>query len=401
MNKISHQVKTILIVSKHLIFGGTEKYTLNLVNALTEKGINVVLITGDGPLVKHVSSKVKMYILPISRNMRIKQFVEKKILEIAQIHKPELIHSDSRTSMVCAQLARTELNIPLITHEHHMYNKRDYPFIISELKEGADCIVTIGPYTKKMLVLHGMEREKVIAITNGVNIADLSLISESERKEARRLFGFRDTDTIVLCISRIVYGKGLDKLILGFKQVVKRFKSAKLLIVGDDEEFDNYKKNLEQLIVELKLQKHVSIFPGDFYIRKYHALADIFCYPALAKGMSVMEAMASGLPVVGKKTIKKPLAVEHMISGLMTDSTSSYKIDPGQLAEKLSYLIKNPSMRKEMGLKARQRIEKMYSLDIHLKKLNKVYLHVLSSHQEKESSDLKDFTLPFNKALIS
>jgi glycosyltransferase involved in cell wall biosynthesis len=394
MKNISSRITTVMIVSKHLIFGGTEKYTLNLVNALVQKGISVVLVTGDGPLVQHISTKVTTYILPISRNFRVKQYVEKRILEIAQKHKPQLIHTDSRTSMICAQKTRFELNIPLISHEHHMYNKKDYPFIISELKEGADGIITIGPYTRRMLISFGFPQDQIVAITNGVNLSDLPIINEYERNDARSSFGFNETDTIILCISRIVYGKGLDKLVMGFKQVAKRFKNAKLVIVGDDEDFNGFKSTLLKLITDLNLQKQIVIYPGDFYIRKYHAIADIFCYPALAKGMSVMEAMASGLPVVGKRTNKRPLVVEHMVSGLMTEQTKNYKIDPGELAKKLNLLLAKPQLRKDMGLEARRRVENLFSLDKHLSKLLRVYRDVLLKHEERVNAELRD--LPFN-----
>jgi glycosyltransferase involved in cell wall biosynthesis len=400
MKNISSRITTVMIVSKHLIFGGTEKYTLNLVNALVQKGISVVLVTGDGPLVQHVSPKVTTYILPISRNLRIKQHVEKRILEIAQLHKPQLIHTDSRVSMICAQKTRFEFNIPLITHEHHMYNKRDYPFIISELKEGADCIITIGPYTRRNLIAFGFPKDKIIAITNGVNLSDLSVIYPTEREEARKLLGFGETDKIILCISRLVYGKGLDKLVMGFKQVAKRFKNAKLVIVGDDEEFNSFKPTLLKLITDLNMQKQIVIYPGDFYIRKYHAIADIFCYPALAKGMSVMEAMASGLPVVGKRTNKRPLVVEHMVSGLMTEQTKSYKIDPGELAKKLNLLLAKPKLRKAMGIEARARIENLFSLDRHLSKLVRVYRDVLFIHEEKLLTEGRELPINFNEAIV-
>ncbi len=383
INSKKTTIKTVLVVSKHMIYGGAEKYTLNLVNSLVEKDISVVLVTGDGPLIKHVSPKVKIYILPISRNLRIRQYVEQKILNIAKLHKAEIIHADSRTSMVCSQLTRNSLNIPLISHEHHMYNQKDYPFIVSELKEGADKIITIGPYTRKMLNSHGVEKEKIVSIINGINLADYSAVTADERIKARIQLGFSESDKIILCISRVVYGKGIDKLIMGFKIIARKYRNVKLIIVGDDEEMTNFKQSLKQMIIDYKLQKQIFIYPGDYNIRKYHAVANIFCYPALVKGMSVMEAMASGLPVVGKRTDRKPLVVEHLISGLMTDSTKNYKIDPGQIAEKLSYLLARPRVTKNMGIAARKRIEQLYSLDKHILKILKVYKSVIADHKNK------------------
>ncbi len=81
-------VTSVLIILKHLIYGGTEKYTLNLVNSLADKGISVTLISGDGPLASHVSPKVNLHIMPISRIPQILQITEKRILKIAKKYKP-------------------------------------------------------------------------------------------------------------------------------------------------------------------------------------------------------------------------------------------------------------------------------------------------------------------------
>lgn len=377
------EIKSVMVVARHLIYGGTERYTLNLVNSLVNKGISVVLVTGDGPLVSRVDPRVKVYILPISRKFRLKQINERKILRIASEHNPQIIHTQCRTSMISSQLARSSLNIPLITHEHHMYNLQDYPFITDELREGADHIITIGPYTRKTLIKYGFNPSKITAILNGVNLAEFPLITTTERELYRELLGLTESEKVIVCISRVVKGKGLDKLIVGFKSVINKIKNTKLLIIGDDEEFDQTKANLLALIREYKLGKKVLLFPGEYNIRKYQAVADVFCYPALSKGMSVIEAMSVGLPVVGKKTTRKPLIVEDGISGLMTKPSKQYKIDPSEIAQKLSYLLSHPKTAKRMGLAGRRKIEERFSQERHLKKLLKVYIEVAHSHQSR------------------
>lgn len=393
MMKNLPKINSVMVVARHLIYGGTERYTLNLVNSLAERGIKVVLVTGPGALVAHVSPLVKVYILPISRKSRIKELVEKKIVEIASLYKPQLIHTQCRTSMVVTQLARKLLQIPLITHEHHMYNQQDYPFIISELKNGSDKIITIGPYTRRELIKYGYDKKNITSIINGIKLSDFPLISQEERQTYRKLLNLNDFDKVVVCISRVVSGKGLDKLIIGFRSVIRRFKTAKLLIVGDDEEYDDMKLTFKQMIRKFKLQEHIFLFPGEYNIRKYHAVANVFCYPALCKGMAVMEAMAAGLPIVGKRTSKKPLAVENMVSGLMTEQTKIFKIDPKQISEKLIFLLDNPEVAKKMGRAARKRIEKRYNLEEHLDKLLKVYLDLIINHKLKNKNYVKNQNL--------
>lgn len=388
-------IKSVLVVSKHLIYGGTEKHILNLVNALAERGVSVALVTGGGPLVSYISPKVNVFFAPISRKERLKRIAEREILRTAATFKPQVIHSDCRTSLVCSQLARDCLGIPVITHEHHMYDDVDYPYIVEELKSCADKIVTIGPYTSRKLIKYGIEKERVATVLNGVDIGSHP-VSQEERDAARRLFNLEDSDKVVVCLSRIVRGKGIDKLVLGFANVAERVPGAKLIIAGDDDE--GYSKApLGEIIKANNLQKKVFLYPGEYDIRKFHAIADVFCYPAICKGMAVMEAMAAGLPIVGKKTIRKPLVVEDKISGLMTEATAQFSIDPGQLAEKITYLFKKPVVAKRMGMAARKRIEERFTLDKTITKILSLYRKVEKGSYPRRDKRLSSTSTSFGK----
>lgn len=378
MKKIT-EIKTVMVVSKHLIYGGMERYTLNLVNALAERGIEVILITGDGPLAQEISTKVKVFFTPISRKNRWKQVSERKILNLAKKYKPQFIHAQCRTSMVCSQLARNTLDLPVIDHEHHIYEQYEYPFVMKELTEFADKIITIGPYTTKELTKRGMERKKIETVINGVEVKNYLPITEQEKKAARKYFKLNKSDNVVLCLSRVVHGKGVDKLVTAFITISKLIPNAKLVIGGDDEE--NYTENIKKIIKENNLQDKVFIYPGSYDIRKFHAVADIFCYPAICKGMAVMEAMAAGLPVVGRKTVRKPLVIEDNVSGLMVEETAAFRIDPDKIAEKLIYLLQRPELAQKMGEAGRKRVTEKFNLEKHISKILKVYRKIISDRQ--------------------
>ncbi|MBI2040429.1 glycosyltransferase family 4 protein [Candidatus Microgenomates bacterium] len=373
-------IKSVMVIVKHLIYGGAEKYTLNLVNALATKGVSVILVTGGGPLTKYISSKVRVFVMPISRKYRTKKVTEKKIQEIATEYKPQLIHTQCRTALMCVQLARNSLNIPVITSEHHMYEQQDYPFIVNELKDCADKIITAGPYTSKELVKYGLEKDKITTILNGIDVRQIVPVTDEERQSTRGFFNLSKADKVVVCLSRIEPGKGIDKLATGFIKVAKKVPRAKLIITGDDQ-WNLVKPIIKKIIDDNNLQDRCFVFPGEYDIRKYHAVADVFCYPAIAKGMAVMEAMAAGLPVVGNQTVRKPLVVEDNVSGLMIEPTALFKIDPDQIAKKLIYLLNRPELIKRMGKAARQRIEKRFNMDNVTKKTLKVYQQTIKPHK--------------------
>ena len=288
--------------------------------------------------------------------------------------------------MVNSQLARTSLNLPLITHEHHMYDSQDYPFIVAELRNGAEKIITIGPYTARELTKNGIKKDGIISILNGVDVNILP-VTTRERSAARMILGIHKKDKVIVCLSRLEQGKGIDKLARGFIEVASQIPEAKLFIIGDDET-NLVKPFLKELIEKNNLKNRLFVLNGEYNIRKYHAVADVFCYPALGKGMAVMEAMAAGLPVVGKRTFRKPLVVQHGVSGVMTDETASYKIDPGKIAESLIYLLNRPKLSQQMGKAGRARIKKRFGLDRVVKNIIESYEEVIESHRTSSPRSL-------------
>ena len=328
-------VNTILIVLKHFNFGGTERYAINLANTLTKKGFLVIIVGGKGPMDSYINSNIKVIHAPIGRRMPNKKISEEIILSVAKKFKPQVIHAQCRNSLICSQLARRKLGIPVVVHEHLSYQKDEYSFVAKELKENSDKIITVTNYVAEEIVAAGLKRNNVKTIYNGINLDDFPLINENEKKESRKLLGVLPSDKVVLCLSRIVPGKGIENLVDAFTVVSKKISNAKLVIAGDDE-LHSTKGRIRKTLVERNLSEKVFLFPGQFNIRKFHAAADVFCYPPINRGMAVMEAMASSLPIVAKENLRKPFVAEDNKAGLLVKSDSYI-----ELSEKLIVLLEN------------------------------------------------------------
>lgn len=373
-------VNTILIVLKHFNFGGTERYAINLANTLTKKGFLVIIVGGKGPMDSYINSNIKVIHAPIGRRMPNKKISEEIILSVAKKFKPQVIHAQCRNSLICSQLARRKLGIPVVVHEHLSYQKDEYSFVAKELKENSDKIITVTNYVAEEIVAAGLKRNNVKTIYNGINLDDFPLINENEKKESRKLLGVLPSDKVVLCLSRIVPGKGIENLVDAFTVVSKKISNAKLVIAGDDE-LHSTKGRIRKTLVERNLSEKVFLFPGQFNIRKFHAAADVFCYPPINRGMAVMEAMASSLPIVAKENLRKPFVAEDNKAGLLVKSDSYI-----ELSEKLIVLLENKELAKKLGTAGRKKIREEFNMDKNTLETLAVYREAISDIILKQGS---------------
>ena len=121
--------------------------------------------------------------------------------------------------------------------------------------------------------------------------------------------------------------------------------------------------------------KNDIIFTGHVKdLNEHYNLADIFVFPTKYEGFGipVVEAMAAGLPVVPTNTAAGEDAVEPGKNGLLIDDPTSVM----EIAEKMSILIEDENLRKQMGRNAR-RTAKKFTWDETAKKTLEVYEEIL------------------------
>lgn len=166
-----------------------------------------------------------------------------------------------------------------------------------------------------------------------------------------------DKKLAILFVGQIKKIKGIDNLVKVLDFLYKEKKlHPKLLITGkvtnpkDENFFEEIKKLSQGLDVE---------FLGEvphWEIEKIYEKADIFILPSYSEalGMTIMEAMASGLPVVSSD-----------VSGprdLVEDGRTGFLVEPGNLkmlSERLIFLLSDSELRKKMGQAGRQRIKEI------------------------------------------
>ena len=162
-----------------------------------------------------------------------------------------------------------------------------------------------------------------------------------------------------------------------FLQVLSQLRSrvayqVEGLIVGDGP----LRPVLERQARSLKLLPNTVQFRGQVAdVRSVYPQADIFVLTSDWEGTPnvVMEAMASGLPVVASAVGDVPRLVQHGVTGYVISPN-----DEDAFVETLVSLVQQPEKRHNMGRRAREHIEEHYSLDRLPDYLSRLYQQVLA-----------------------
>lgn len=226
-------------------------------------------------------------------------------------------------------------------------------------RENIDHFIAVTERAKKALIKEGIKESKITVIPMGV---DLNKFKPRPKLKNKRVIN-------ILCVARLVPEKGVMVLLEAFLELKKIFKNINLTFIGNG-----------PLKNELKGYKGVFVknVPYDKMPEQYSS-ADIFCLPSLQTntweeqfGMCLVEAMASGLPIIATKSGAIPEVCGNVALLAKEGSTSSYK-------ENLTKLISNKVTRENLGKNSRVMAEKKYNtLNISLQ-VEQVYLNLLDN----------------------
>jgi len=361
------------IISGDLWAGAEVMYYMLLKGLLKHNNIQLsAILLNEGKLAEEVRKLgIQLEIIDETR-LNFFQMI-KKIRSITRDLSPDIIHSHRLKENILAYYANNSGNkkISLITTQHGMPEP-----LSKKLKFLKD--MALSKYNIHMLLKHyryivavsedirsrfikqyGISESKIVVIHNGIKKCfDISSNKEKEIYvigSAGRLFPIKDY-TLMVQIAKEVLSK-TDKV---------RFELA-----GEGPERDK----ILRLIEEYNLQQRF-ILRGfiDDVETFYHGL-DIYINTSLHEGfpMSLLEAMACGLPIVAPKV--------GGIREMINDGDEGYLVEgrnPKEYSDKCMELIKNKQLIQRMGAASREKINNEYSMDSMANNYYRLYNDVMN-----------------------
>lgn len=301
---------------------------------LSEKQIRSIFV----PIPRKISAMKEIF----ASYRQVKKLVEQEEYQLVHCHSPI---GGAIARLACRKQRKKGLRVIYTAHGFHFYTgapKKNwvifYP-IEKWLSKYTDVLITIckEDYERAKKCMNAKEIRYIPGI--GVDVDRIGAMPKHEEK--RQEIGIENEDKLLLSIGELNKNKN-HEVILQAMARLKR-KDVHLAICGKGE----LEQNLKQLARELGLEKQVHLLGFRTDAKQWLTVADIFVFPSFREGLpvSLMEAMAAGLPVVATKIRGTTDLIVPEKGGYLHGAT-----EVEQMAQSIGKLLDSDRIREQMGI---------------------------------------------------
>ena len=350
----------IVHVTFDMSIGGAEKVIYNLITNTDKTRYDAsVLCLGKivGPIGQQLIS-IGYKVDIIAREPGFDISLIYKIRRYVQKHKVDVLHCHQYTPYVYGVFGSMSNFCRVIFTEHGRFfpdeRKKKRVLINPFLNLFTGYVTAISKATRDALVdYENFPYNKIKVVYNGID--DLNYLSSGD-PELKKTLGIKDGASILGTVARLDSIKNQRMMINALKLVHDNYPDTYLIIVGDGPE----RKNLQELVSGLHVSSKV-IFTGfseEAHI--YYKIMDMFLLTSFSEGtaMTLLEAMASGLPCIATNVGGNPEIVKDSETGILVPVN-----DEKLLADTICALISNRSLSKKLGEAGRKRYEEKFTVE--------------------------------------
>lgn len=244
-------------------------------------------------------------------------------------------------------------------------NRQDFHTLFSHIS----FILPVNNYFKKILVSEGFPEEKIIIQHSAI---DLSMFHFCKKEYNKRRIN-------IISVNRLITGKGVDISLRAIIKICKKFPQIQYYIIGNGKLFEFLEESIQKSRLEDRI--HLMGWQPHEVIKQMLKKSHIFLLASIGTDgipNAIMEASASGLPIISTTYGGIPEVVQNKVSGLL--------VKPGSissLVRALVFLLKYPSKWHKMGKAGRKIIENNFDITKESKALVEILRFVILGEEEK------------------
>lgn len=376
-------MRKILYLNHVSELGGGEYCLLNLmVNLNKLKYKPILLLQEPGPLSKLAEKfGIQTHFLKMRGWRRLKHIPINYLVTLKHLKKLinelniDLIHCNAYRLNPYGVLAAKNARIPSLCHIR-WFTKKDH--IKKFMLDKVDLVLTMSDY---MASFFAGSNTKVKTVYDGIQISDFKN-NITGRDKIRSEFNLKKDDIVVGMVAQITPRKGHKDFIKASVAIRKIFPKVKFMIVGGailDDQLSM--EDLEQYARDINAGN--IFFTGNRNdIRDVFRALDFFVLPSHIEpfGLVILEAMASGIPVVATRSGGPQEIISDGKNGFLVPVRSARSI-----AEKIIYLLRNPDEAKRISKAAERAVEERFNVKRYAAEIEHIYELYLEKNSKSDN----------------
>ena len=356
--------------------GGSEHQMVELACRQKVRGYNVVAgcSTLEGPLLESLQSSG---IQVLEFNPRGSLYRPHGMLQIIRLTKYlvrnrfDVVQTHDLYSTLMAVPAAKMARVPVILScrrdlSHWWWYTTRRRRILRNIQNRSTYIIANSDAVREFLVTKdGFDPKLIRVVPNGVEYERFANTPRDKQKSFPKMS--LDTKLLAVIANMHFESKGHADLIHAAADIIKNFPNTKFVLIGDGVE----RPKLEDMAVRMGLGDAIVFLGSRKDVPELLASSDLFVLPSWAEGLpnSVLEAMASGLPIVATHVGGIPELIEHEVTGLLVPPKNHEA-----LGAAIKRLLGDEAFARRLAIAAQERARTNFSFDKLLVELENLYL---------------------------
>jgi len=345
----------LAVLLQDLEFGGTQRYALQLLRGLDRTLFTPelwVLNTGEDLLDEALATGVPL--VRISRRPPGSPLALPPLFTRIARSRPDVLYTLTVVPNIWGRMFGRALGVPVIVAGFRTLRPKQWEPLLWRCTNRLICNAEMLR-TRAVQEL-GVPPERVAVVPNCVDTERFRPAKPHPEGPPR-----------LVSVSRLVDDKDPMNLVEAFALVLREVPKARLTLVGDGP----LRPQVEARLAALGLGHAVDIITGCGEVRPHLAQADVFALASRREGSpnAILEAMASGLPVVASRTGGIPDLVEHERTGFLTEPAN-----PVGLSKALARLLTDRELCTSLGAAGRDKAVRAHSPEAMLRATEAVLL---------------------------
>lgn len=341
-----------------------------LMTGLRDRGHEVVLVCPKGSSVYRHATDAGLEVIAVPLRTDLDLSFVLRLYKIVKRLKPDLVHLHSRRGAdIMGGLAARAAKAPTVILSRRIDNPVRHNFV-SKLKYGPLCdhIIAISDGVSNALTEGRVDPSKITRVHSAIDAKRYQV--EGVQSSIRSELGIGGKTNIIAIIAQLIDRKGHRFLFQAAPKILEEFPDTVFLVLGEG----RLEKELHDLAESLGIRDKVVFAGFRDDIPEILSVVTLLVHPAIMEGLgvSILQAMSAGVPVIATNVGGIPEAVRHDVSGILIPPR-----DSDAISSAVKRLLSSPDLRASMGTASRRIVESEFSVDGMVEGVLTVYRSIL------------------------